>query len=257
MSYEDYDIILNNNLKDKKNLIDLCNFISQEIGTNFEELKIKNNISHKIIEIFMILTNYYGGNYLYKKGKKILVRTQNKFIPTNIIIPEYVKTFFNIGAIYKIIKNGDKDDYFHHSLGLKNYSHLTSPMRRAVDMINHLFLHNVDEKKEINDKLEKIIDIEIINLKLKNYKKLSNAYQIIKYLEITNKFRAFVFNISKSNSMLLIITTHTNDFKKIIKVKIPLEYINKIKQFDEIDIQLFYDSYKFKSKLLPFSIKIL
>ena len=130
-------------------------------------------------------------------------------------------------------------------------------MRRLVDMINHLLLHNIDINSEIYDKLVKLIDIDKINSRLKKYKKISNAYDIITHLKITNRFCACVFNILKSNKVLLVLYDELNNFKKIIKVVIPLEYCEKLEQFDELNIELFYDPYKFKSKSLPFSIKII
>lgn len=258
-TYELFDERINKNTEYKNKLIILCKFMIEHLHCTIDtkDFEIKSDISHKLIEIFMIWTNYHAGNFLYKEKNKMFVRTQNKFVDSDASIPEYAKTFMNVGAKYEFVNDKSPIEYTHHSLGIKNYCHVTSPMRRLIDMINHLLLHNIDNNSEFYDKLLKLIDVDKINSKLKIYKKLSNAYNIITYLKITNKFRACVFNIIKPNKALLVLYDKSNEFKKIIKVEIPLEYHEKLKQFDELNIELFYDSYKFKSKSLPFSIKII
>jgi len=255
-TYEEYDQTINKNAEYKNKLINLCDFMITHLNCNIDatDIEMNTDISHKLIEVFMIWTNYYAGNHLYKEKNKMLVRTQGKYAELEKKVPDYAKTFMNVGAKYEFINEKSTEEYSHHSLGIKNYCHVTSPMRRLVDMINHLFLHDIDTMSEHYNKLVKLIDIDKINSKLKNYKKLSNAYDIITHLKINNKFHACVFDILKSNKMLLVLYDEFNKFKKIIKVLIPLEYCEKLKQFDEFDVELFYDSYKFKSKSLPFSI---
>ena len=205
----------------------------------------------------MIWTNYYAGNYLYTEKNKMLVRTQGKFEKIETLIPEYSRTFLNIGAKYEFINSKTDIDFIHNSLGIKNYCHVTSPMRRFIDMINHLLLHDIDLIDADYGKLVKLINMDLINSRLKNYKKISNSYDLITHLKITNKFKACIFDILKTNKILLVLYDISNNFKKIIKVEIPIEFNSTLKQFDELDIELFYNPYKFKSKSLPFSIKII
>lgn len=255
MTYEEYDRTINTNLKYKNQLIELCGFMIKKMGCSIEFKDI--DISHKLIEVFMIWTNYYTGNYLYNVKNKMLVRTQDEFISLETLIPEYAKTFLNCGAKYEFIDGKDEKDYLHYSLGIKNYCHVTSPMRRFIDMINHLLLHDISNDSINYEKLVKLIDIEKINSKLKTYKKISNAHDLITHLKKGNVFKACVFDILKSDKVLLVLYEEKTCFKKIIKVELPIEFNSTIKRFDELDIELFYDPYKFKSKSLPFSIKII
>jgi exoribonuclease R len=258
-TYNQYDDMINCDLKHKKKLIALCNFMKTHLNCyiDFNEINLESNISHKMIELFMIWTNYYVGNYLYNIKNKMIVRTQNNFIELQKA-PEYTKTFFNVGAKYEIIDGKNEDhEYIHATLGIKNYCHVTSPMRRFIDMFNHLLIHNIDNDKKIYDRLVELISINQINSKLKNYKKLMNAYDTILHLKINNKFTACVFDILKNNKALFIIKDILSDFKKIIKIEVPLEFHDKLYIFEEFNIELFYDPYKFKSKTIPFSIKII
>ena len=258
-SYDKYDDVINANIDYKNNLITLCYFMIKNINCSIDitNINLESDISHKLIEVFMIWTNYYAGNYLYTEKNKMLVRTQGKFEKIETPVPEYSKTFLNIGAKYEFINSKTDIDFIHNSLGIKNYCHVTSPMRRFIDMINHLLLHDIDLIDADYGKLVKLIDMELINSRLKNYKKISNSYDLITHLKITNKFKACVFDILKTNKILLVLYDITNNFKKIIKVEIPIEFNCTFKQFDELDIELFYNPYKFKSKSLPFSIKII
>lgn len=253
-TYEQYDEYINTNTDYKNKLVNLCKFMIKKINCNITFNEI--NISHKLIEVFMIWTNFYAGNYLYETKNKMFVRTQNKFIDLEVIIPEYAKTFLNVGAKYEFVESKSNKDFMHYSLGIQNYCHITSPMRRFIDMINHLLLHDIDYNQQIYDKLIKLINLDKINSKLKIYKKLSNGYDLLKHLNITNKFKACIFDKFDNNKVLLVLYDEINNFKKIIKTELPINY-DLIKKYDEINIELFYDPYKFKSNSLPFFIKII
>lgn len=253
-TYEEFDKKINNDLNYKKDLITLCNFMINKMSCNLDFND--EEISHKLIEVFMIWTNFYAGNYLYNNKNKMFVRTQDKFVDLDMIVPHYAKTFLNLGAKYDFVDSKVEKDFLHYSLGIKNYCHVTSPMRRFVDMINHLLLHDIDANFEIYNRFLKLINAEQINSRLKTYKKLSNGYELLKHIQTTNIFKACIFDKLENNKVLLVLYDEVNDFKKMIKAELPLKY-DFVKKFEEINVQLFYDPYKFKSKSLPFSIKII
>ena len=95
-----------------------------------------------------------------------------------------------------------------------------------------------------------------INSTLSKYKKLSNGYEILKHLNINNTFKCCIFDKLDNNKVLIVIYDELYNFKKIIKTVLPTDF-EKINKYDEITIQVYYDSFKFKSKSLPFYIKIL
>jgi hypothetical protein len=100
-----------------------------------------------------------------------------------------------------------------------------------------------------------MINITDINNKLKIQKRLSNAYELINHLSNTNKFIAFVFDKLLNNKALLILYDKYNNFKKMIKVELPTG-IN-IQKYDQLNIELYYNAYKFNSTWFPFTIKII
>ena len=99
----------------------------------------------------------------------------------------------------------------------------------------------------------------MINEKIKIQKRISNSYDLINYIKINNKFKAFVMDLkqleTKTNALLIINTT-TGNFKKMINVELH-ENIIPINKYDLIDIEVYYNSNNFKSNKYPFSIKII
>jgi C1A family cysteine protease len=113
-------------------------------------------------------------------------------------------------------------------------------MRRLIDMLNHLILHNVNP--DIYNRIISLINMDVINTKLRTYKKISNAYELINHLNITNNFTAYVFALYAENkTALLVLYDSVNNFKKIIKAEIPIEYQNILETNMEFNIELFYN----------------
>lgn len=255
-TYDEFDEEINQleRLKYKNDLTNLTNKLIKLMGLKYNLVDFSENISHKMIEIFMIWVNYYCGIYMKLNSQYMIVRKQEKKdLPENInldAIPEYCKTFLNYSANYILTETSDIP-VDHYSLGINNYTHISSPMRRIIDMLNHLLIYQIqiDKIKQIN--------INDINNKIKIQKKISNAYNLIKYLKKSNKFKAFVFDLTilENKTIGLLIIHGEENFKKMINVELPFNI--KINKYDEIDIELYYNSNNWKNNKFPFSIKIL
>jgi len=264
-NYDDYDIELNKDINKKLVMIKFVNFLIDIMNLNYIKLddniyNINNfDISHTMIEIFMIFVNYYSGKYFEKNLQSMIVRAQDKYEEVNLSnIPKYVHAFLNHAASYNL--TNDYSNNYHNALNINNYCHVSSPMRRVVDMINHMLIYNIDPNI-----INNIINYDIItsiNTEIKRQKRINNAYELVKYLDITNRFKACImdFNTNPDNNItnLLLVVTN-NIFKKIINVEVPLILINKIEvcKYKEIDIEIYYNSNNFKSSKFPFSIKII
>jgi exoribonuclease R len=254
-TYEDYDtqvLQVDNNIKEK--YITICNILLKimncKIDFNIDDL------CHKFIEVFMIWVNYISGN----KYSDFIVRTQEK--PETEIdfssIPDILKNLLNFSANYQF-KDRDLQKNYHYSLNLYNYSHVSSPMRRFIDMYNHLIIHNYT-----TDELKSLLDRDIINIicdKLKYQKRIANAFELLKLIKINNDFKACVLEIKDQNTNLVLLGLFNEEFdkKKIILTKLPikLDCDNKVKLFDILDIKLNYNSTLFKNHIFPFSITLL
>ena len=274
-TYEDYDIFINSisNTELKTELIDMINTLIEIIGLNkqmYPNLLQFDNISHKMIEIFMILTNWYGGNYLLNTIKSNpILRVQNSYIlgeDFNMeMVPIYARPFLSVSANYINPKNPintndnlEQTTFIHSSLGISNYTHLSSPMRRFIDIINHLTFYNLNLNLNLN--------LETINIQIKNQKKIDNAWKLICFIKSnpqSNRFKACLFDwvsVKTTNKIIgtLVLYQQENNFISMVNVELPqIESTTNLTKYIEWNVELYYNSNNFKCKKFPFSIKII
>ena len=103
------------------------------------------NDTHKFIEALMIMYNLYFGNEIIKDWPYKLLRVQkyNKYIPPpncDQVLFKFLYIISNNSAYYSIYNDLNK----HSSLNVTNYTHVTSPIRRKVDLINQMMYYNKD-----------------------------------------------------------------------------------------------------------------
>ena len=139
-----------------------------------------------------------------------------------------------------------------------------------MDMLGHLLLYKVSFSLENFLEFENIffhIDLDKINFKVKNYKRISNGYDLIKFIknpENSNKFKACMIDWTKYDNETKINCTlvlHQSEYKfiRVVNVELPHDIISQtqLKKYMELDVELYYNSNNFKSTKFPFSIKII
>ena len=272
-TYSEYDEYINSvfNTELKKELVKLSNGLRDLIGLSvqiYPDVNDDDDISHRMIEMFMILTNWKGGNYLIHNLAKtnIIIRTQDKKdlgedfdIQT---VPEYARPYLSSSANY--ISYNVSQSQTHYSLGISNYAHLSSPMRRFIDMLNHLEFYGIDIK--CITRLDLDMDMDKINSQIKNQKKISNGWNLVKFIKSyseLNKFKACLFDwVSNSDTNktngLLVLKNKEQEFISMVNIELPqIESTKSLTKYMEWDIELYYNSSNFKSTKFPFSIKII
>lgn len=266
--YEQFDIEINNSsqIYKKQELVNLVNSLIINLDLRYKQIDISEDISHKMIEIFMILVNDYVSVCLEESSGFMIVRAQDKKdLPEDFEkVPEYCLNFLNYSANYQIINSNEL--VTHYALNLTNYCHISSPMRRVIDMLNHMLLRGCSiNGLDIEKFIKENVDINLINEKIKYQKKISNAYELVKIIKINKNFRACALEIKKRDDMTygllvlrakIIINGEETDFKKMINVEIPKTHEN-IEKYQEFDVELYYNSIIYKTSKFPFSIKIL
>lgn len=149
------------------------------------------NNSHDMIEYVMIFMNYYVAKEM-KQMKKGIFRvmhdnddnhdSDNTIHSENVDIPEELRSFVHIhnhpGSEYSITPKE------HSYMQLNCYLHITSPIRRIVDVYNMLLYmqeKNMIKKREIHPKLE-TFDLKYMdefNYKMKCIRKIQNESLLI------------------------------------------------------------------------------
>ena len=122
----------------------------------------KKNISQRIVQEFMLLTNSFVAEFLLNNSHPAIFRNQRTSIHSpsvHMILEDMAKSFIlpskcdpatmakriNLlleRAEYNIVLFG------HHSLNLPAYTHFTSPLRRYADLVVHRIIHAILEGKE-------------------------------------------------------------------------------------------------------------
>ena len=96
------------------------------------------------------------------------------------VSPNFMKFLGTEAAIYQYYsENGTR---IHEGLGIKDYSHLTSPLRRAVDVYNQWLLIKEIVQSDLNGHL---LDLTVINERERRFKQY---YRRVQLFQLYNKY---------------------------------------------------------------------
>jgi exoribonuclease R len=150
-----------------------------------------NDISHSLVATAMILANLVVSKHLDSKGVKIANRFHDKL--RGFVNPEFKRTGNESVDSFIMVKKFAKacysvDNKGHFGLGISDYVHFTSPMRRYADVLVHRMLagyENNNLESEVSwinhrDSLVKICQDTYINWKIIRYVKenMNKTYEI-------------------------------------------------------------------------------
>lgn len=215
ISYEEAE----ENMKSDNDLENLYN-IGKLIYNKNDSSKDKDNYDmHKMVEIFMIMANTYVGNTI-KNYKNAIIRTQDKF--TNNFIDN--DKFNDINKIMnklnmeraKYVYSADSEHNNHFMLGIDNYTHFTSPIRRYADILTHRLLYWKETK------YDNICDD--LNLKHKNlvsaYRDLERLKRIYELKDINDIVDGYIININDNKIRVYIPNYNIEGYCKLFSNKI-------------------------------------
>lgn len=280
-TYEEIDLMIDNS-DDINILLKTSEWIYSQY--NFFQLNISNNKSYKIIEYWMIYINNIMGEILIKKGcgqgsfryhpkpynnqmriMKDMIETIDNELDINTIDRDKcceilkkmydddidkIKTYEYI--VLDMMRKATYENYnkphSHYALGIENYCHFTSPIRRSSDQINHLFLRgyeftdselekynllaNEAETKQVS--IEKWIQIE------KNINKMKNNENIYTGLIIKidkNFIDIYIPNLNNTTTMHISKLSNTHFIFDSEKKELRNNYVT-YKFFQKINIRI-------------------
>ena len=151
-----------------------------------QKLSIKhkyiNNVrnSHEVVCYLMILMNYHSAKELIKYKTGIFRST---IIKKEVDVPEYVpcevSKFIKIwnSASGQYINGSEIVDTRHQILDMDAYIHITSPIRRLVDLLNMIRFQEVTGIIHLSDNVNKFYnkwlnDIDYINVTMRSIRKV-------------------------------------------------------------------------------------
>jgi exoribonuclease R len=228
-SFKNVSIKLKHNFAyDSPSLLSYNNYI---VLYNLIKKKYTINDSHELVAQLMILMNNKCAEYLQTNKIGIFRST----IPTKNKMPEFLISNNFIGRY-----TSDYTDTEHKCLNLDTYTHITSPIRRIVDILNMIKLMNLVSADEFYNKW--ITRIDYINEINRNIKKLQSQCELL-HLFTTNP--SILDKIYEAYYV-------DEETMYIPELKVFNKIINKdLELYNKYDVKLYlFDNYKIKIDLL-------
>jgi hypothetical protein len=253
-----------NALKHDANYQQIFNLI-----TNLNEINRYTTItdSHDVVSYLMILMNYHCANKLleHKTGifrNTILKEKKQLDLPTNLPIETYkfMKEWGTVSGQYINASTVTTDMLRHSTLQLDAYIHITSPIRRLVDLLNMLKFQEVFNMinttvftRDTNTFYNKWIDkLDYINIVMRSIRKVQTDCNLLNQFhnnpEILNKiYDGYLFEKSIIDEYLIQYNVFIPDLKLIKKIVTRENYDNYTCK--KCQLYLFNDEENFKKKI--------
>lgn len=272
-SYQQEGLISNSNYN---SLFDVTKLLSEKYVCQYDITD-----SNHMVAYLMILMNYYSAKNLKKKNTGILLKNnittmqksfelglglglQNK--PNNFVKSWYLSKSEYFGVMNKIDTTSNSHDAFkHESLQLDAYTHITSPIRRIVDLLNLIEMQQIHdlftfskEARQFYNKWTSEDNILFINTNMKSIRKLQNECILLDMYnnipEIIEKtFNGIIIDIKNKNCLNkpnpLVYVVYIPELK--ITCKITKQTIKNYELYDQIkcNLYMFPDEYNIKQKI--------
>jgi hypothetical protein len=272
-SYQQEGLISNNNYK---TLFNITKLLSEKYVCQYDIID-----SNHMVAYLMILMNYYCAKNLKKNNTGILLKNnitsmQNSFDlglglglqnkPNNFIKSWYLSKSEYFGVMNKIDTTSNSHHASNHeSLQLDAYTHITSPIRRIVDLLNLIEMQQIHdlftfskEAWQFYNKWTSEDHILFINTNMKSIRKLQNECILLDMYnnipEIIEKtFNGIIIDIKNKTSVNklnpLVYVVYIPELK--ITSKITKQTIKNYELYDQIkcNLYMFPDEYNIKQKI--------
>lgn len=135
--------------------------------------------SHELVEFWMVYMNSQCGAHLAEHGVGIFRMAENR---DTIIVPKFenqnTQQFFNnwnnINCSYSLNHRAR-----HSAMDIESYAHITSPIRRLVDLINQSLFMNIISGTPCDHAQIWCEQVDTINAKMKAIRKTQNDCEIM------------------------------------------------------------------------------
>ncbi len=207
--YEDVDKMIVKKRWDSKDIQHMY-----EMSKSYFEMKEMD--SHQFVEKWMIKANHDVASYCNMKfASKSVLRVcpplpHSELDKMDLELKDYIKRGEMKGAEYQFYQKGI--DQSHHILGLTEYTHFTSPIRRSIDFYTHLLLRGYDVIS---------IDLNKVNERMRKMKKFDRDLRRMKFIfehskEKSVESEGYVVEMNEK-SMRIFIPKYNLEEKVIIK----------------------------------------
>ena len=189
--------------------------------------------SHDVVAFWMIHTNAICGAELYKKRRGIF-RIETNTNETSLH-PEFDETTARFLRNWKHTSctyrpyDETTTNYYHSGINMDTYAHITSPIRRLVDILNQtMFLHSMGIISGIRldaiDFCERWVSkIEQVNTDMKSIRKLQSDCELLYLYQknpavLTNVYSGIVLEKQLRPSSAFLYTIYLVELQKVARV---------------------------------------
>jgi exoribonuclease R len=208
--------------------------------------------SHDVVAFWMIQMNTICGSVLVCNNTGILrgggepkVQYDAELSPHTTLdnsTKTFLKNWKHTNCLYKVYDSTvmDSSSYHHTGLNTNTYAHITSPIRRLVDIVNQtLFIHRLNLVENVSadalDFCEKWIEqIDYINTSMKSIRKLQMECELIHLCKtdptlLTTVHSGVIFDKKcrdgvSGNSACYSYMVYLKDLKRVARVRSIVDY---------------------------------
>ena len=233
--------------------------IAQHISRNYKYINNVRN-SHELVCYLMILMNYHCATELIKHKTGIFRSTviKREFVVPDTI-PEDVGKFIKIwnSAAGQYISGSEIIDTRHQLLDVDAYIHITSPIRRLVDLLNMIQFQHTHHIITLSENATKFYDkwlneIDYINTTMRSIRKVQCDSSLLDLCHnspdvMKKEYDGYLFDKVCKNDGMYQYIVFLPELKLSSRITLRENYENfENKQFK---LYLFNDEEKFKRKI--------
>ena len=235
--------------------------VSQELNKTYKYTNSVKN-SHDLVSYLMIFMNCHCANKLLEHNTGIFRSTilKTKFnVPTNV--PEEVATFITIWSNsfgqYIDKSSIDTTSTRHDLLNMDAYIHITSPIRRLVDLLNMIKFQETTKITTFSEKAHLFYDnwlkeLDYINTTMRSIRKIQTDCNLLELCYnnpsvIETEYNGYVFDkISRSDGLFQYIV-----YLPELKLSSRITTRDDLENFElkKVKLFIFNDESRFKQKI--------
>jgi len=166
--------------------------------------------SHDVVAFWMIQMNHYTAKHMKSERFGIFRTVQSKELSDQLVVLRIWEQYF--AGEYVVYSNNNKtQNLSHEALGFTEYVHITSPIRRMVDLLNQIawvkyHVKDVKFSDSLNGFYEKqVANIGYINENMKKIKRIQSDAHILSVVVndpniLSREFKAFILDRGDNQS---------------------------------------------------------
>ena len=233
--------------------------VVQGISTKYKYINNVRN-SHELVCYLMILMNYHTATELIKYKTGIFRST---IIKREVIIPEtlpedvskFIKIWYSASGQY--INGTEIINTRHELLDVDAYIHITSPIRRLVDLLNMIKLQQETKLINLSDNANNFYnkwlnELDYINITMRTIRKVQCDCSLLDICNnnpqiLEKKYDGYLFNKIDRNDGLFQYIVYLPELKLSSRVNLRDNFVNF--QNKKFNLYIFNDEDKFKRKI--------